>query len=96
LERILSKKKKEQAPEIKFERKPWIEKAKGMRVIILASLGLAVLVAYQIIRGSGNWGQGILWGLIFGGSVFLVYFGMNAFHKMMNKNNDQDPDEEKK
>ncbi len=92
----MSKNKKEQTPEIKFERKPWIEKAKGMRVIILASLGLAFLVAYQIIRGSGEWGQGILWGLIFGGSVFLVYFGMNAFHKMMNKNKDQDPDEEKK
>ncbi|HEY9121969.1 MAG TPA: hypothetical protein VIM80_03145 [Brevefilum sp.] len=92
----MSKKKKEQTPEINFERKPWIEKAKGMRVIILASLGLAVLVAYQIIRGSGDWGQGILWGLIFGVSVFLVYFGMNAFHKMMNKNNDQDSDEEKK
>jgi predicted cobalt transporter CbtA len=61
----------------------------------LVSLGLAVLVAYQIIRGSGDWGQGILWGLIFGVSIFLVYFGMNAFHKMMNKDKDQDSDKEK-
>jgi len=91
----LSKKNKEKQPEVKFERKPWIERTKGMRVIILVSLGLAVLVAYQIIRGSGDWGQGILWGLIFGVSVFLIYFGMNAFHKMMNKNKDQDPDEKK-
>jgi arginine exporter protein ArgO len=53
------------------------------------------LVAYQIIRGSGNWGQGILWGLIFGGSVFLVYFGMNAFHKFMNKDKEKDSDQEK-
>lgn len=95
LERVLSKKSKENKPEEKFERKPWIEKTKGIQVIILAGLFLGVLVAYQIIRGSGNWGQGILWGLIFGGSVFLVYFGMNAFHNLMNKNQDEDSDQKK-
>ncbi|MDY6846468.1 MAG: hypothetical protein SVP52_04975 [Chloroflexota bacterium] len=89
----MSKKKKEKTPEVKFERKPWIEKTKGIRLIVLVSFGLAMLVAYQIIRGSGDWGQGILWGLIFGGSVFLVYFGMNAFHKMMNKNKDEDSEQ---
>jgi predicted cobalt transporter CbtA len=93
LEPILSKKKVQKQPQVNFERKPWIEKTKGMRVIILVALLLAVLVAYQIIRGSGNWGQGILWGLIFGGSVFLVYFGMNAFHKFINKEKDSDQDQ---
>ncbi len=89
----MSKKKKEETPEIKFERSPWIEKARGLQVIILAGLMLGVLVAYQIIRGSGNWGQGILWGFIFGGSVIFVYFGMNAFHKLMNKDKDKDSDQ---
>jgi len=88
----LSKKNKEKEPEIKFERKAWIEKTRGLQVIGLAGLMLGVLVAYQIIRGSGDWGQGILWGVIFGGSVFLVYFGMNAFHKFMNKNQDKNND----
>ena len=91
----MSKKNKENNEEIEFERKPWIQKAKGLQVIGLASLFLGVLVAYQIIRGSGNWGQGILWGLIFGGSVFLVYFGMNAFHKLMNRNKEDDSDQKK-
>jgi predicted cobalt transporter CbtA len=89
----LSKKEQEKNSEEIFERKPWIEKAKGMRVIIIAGLALAVLVAYQIIQGSGNWGQGILWGLIFGGSVFLVYFGMMAFHKWVNK--EKNPNQKK-
>lgn len=87
---ILGKKKKEKKPEIKFEKKPWIEKTKGLVLIGGVSLILAVVVAYQIIRGSGHWGQGILWGLIFGASVFLVYFGMNAFHNLMNKDKDSD------
>ena len=91
----MSKKNKEREPEIKFERKPWIEKTRGLQVIGLAGLLLGVLVAYQIIRGSGDWGQGILWGLIFGGSVILVYFGMNAFHKLMNKNKEKDSDQNK-
>jgi predicted cobalt transporter CbtA len=89
----LSKKEQDKNSEEIFERKPWIEKAKGMRVIIIAGLALAVLVAYQIIQGSGNWGQGILWGLIFGGSVFLVYFGMMAFHKWVNK--EKNPNQKK-
>jgi predicted cobalt transporter CbtA len=92
---VLSKNNKEKEPEIKFERKPWIEKTRGLQVIGLAGLLLGVLVAYQIIRGSGDWGQGILWGLIFGGSVILVYFGMNAFHKLMNKNKEKDSDQNK-
>lgn len=89
----MEKKKKEKKPEIKLERKPWIEKTKGLLLIGFVSLFLTILVAYQIIRGSGDWGQGILWGLIFGGSVFLVYFGMNAFHALMNRNKDKDSDQ---
>ncbi len=91
----MSKKSKENKPEEKFERKPWIEKTSGMQIIGFAGLILAVLVASQIIRGSGDWGQGILWGVIFGGSVFLVYFGMNAFHRFMNRGKDNNHDQKK-
>lgn len=91
----MSKKSKEKKQENDFQRKPWIEKTRGLQVIILAGFLLGILVAYQIIRGSGNWGQGILWGFIFGSSVFLVYFGMNAFHKFMSGDKDKDSDQEK-
>jgi len=89
----LNKKNKENDQEINIERQPWIQKTRGLQVIVLAGLLLGVLVAYQIIRGSGDWGQGILWGFIFGGSVFLVYFGMNAFHKFMGKDKGNDSDQ---
>lgn len=89
----MSKKNKENEQKINIERQPWIQKTRGLQVIVLAGLLLGVLVAYQIIRGSGDWGQGILWGFIFGGSVILVYFAMNAFHKFMNKNNEKDSDQ---
>lgn len=72
-----------------FERKPWIEKIKGLKIIIVVSLSLALWIGFQIIRAEGNWGKGILWGLIFGATVPLVYFGMNAFHKFLNKDKEK-------
>ena len=83
----MSKKKKDQSKN-ELEQKRWIERIKGLRIIIVVSLSLGLWVGFQIIRAEGNWGKGILWGLIFGGSVALVYFGMNAFHKFMKKGKD--------
>lgn len=85
----MSKKNKDKSnSNLKLERKPWIERIKGLRIIIVVGLSLALWVGFQIVRAEGNWGKGILWGLIFGASVPLVYFGMNAFHKFLNKGND--------
>lgn len=65
-------------------RKPWLEMKSAVKILAVVSIVLAVIVAYQIIRGSGDWGQGILWGLIFGSSVWIVFFGMNFFHSLFN------------
>ena len=66
-------------------REPWIKRKNALITIGLLSLALAVLVAYQIIKGSGDWGQGILWGFIFGASILLIFFGMNWFHSLFYK-----------
>ncbi len=68
-----------------MERKPWIKKTKGLRIIAVVSLSLAFWVGYQIMRSENDWGSAILWGVIFGASTFLVYIGMNAFHSLFNK-----------
>ena len=83
-------KKKENKPKEDIKREPWIQKNKGVRIVMAASAALALWVGYQIIRTEGNWGKGILWGLLFGASIFLVYYGMNAFHRLFNKNNDKE------
>lgn len=64
-------------------RKPWIKKKTGFIVITIASIALAVLTAAQIVMGSGDWGKAILWGLVFGGMVWLVFFGMSWFQGLM-------------
>jgi len=78
-------KKNENKPAEDYQRRPWIQKNKGFRIIVAISLSLALWVGYQIIKNEGNWGKGILWGLLIGGSILLVYYGMNAFHRLFNK-----------
>ncbi len=70
--------------ETNFEdlKKPWIQQRTGLRLIIGISVGLMLLVAAQIIIGTGDWGKGILYGLLFGGSIWLVFYGMNWFHTL--------------
>ena len=65
-------------------REPWIQKRSAMIALTLVSIALMGLVAWNIIKGSGDWGQGLLWGFVFGASIWLVYFGMTLFHSLFN------------
>ncbi|MFZ3069957.1 MAG: hypothetical protein WA110_02400 [Anaerolineaceae bacterium] len=83
----MSKEKKQPAKEVdeRSMREPWLQKKKGLLVIGIVSVVMFVLVAYQIVKGSGQWGQAILWGLVVGGSIWLVFYGMTWFHTLFNK-----------
>lgn len=63
-------------------RKPWIQKKTGRYVIIILSIAMMIFVAANIIMQSGDWGRGILFGVLFGGSIWLVFGGMNWFHSL--------------
>lgn len=78
------KNKTKQKEEVNLEelKKPWIQQKTGLRLILGISVGLMILVAAQIIIGTGDWGRGILYGLLFGGSIWLVFYGMNWFHSL--------------
>ena len=69
--------------------KPWIQKRTGFFVITIVSIGIMILVAAQIIMGSGDWARGLLWGFLFGGSIWFVFFGMNWFHSLFRTKNKQ-------
>ena len=70
-------------------RKPWLQKKTGILVIAVLSIAVTILVAVQIIMGSGDWGRGLLWGFIYGGSIWLVFYGMNWFHSLFRPKTDQ-------
>ena len=63
-------------------RKPWIQKKTGRLVIIILSIAVMIFVAATIIIETKDWGHGILYGVLFGGSIWLVFGGMNWFHSL--------------
>ncbi len=76
-------------------RKPWIKKKSGFIVITIVSIALAILTGAQIVMGSGDWGNAILWGLIFGGMVWAVFFGMSWFQGLMHPKPNDDLNKKK-
>lgn len=47
---------------------------KGMIIIAFTSVLMAILTAWQTIPSKG-WLEGILWGLLFGGLIWVIFFG---------------------
>jgi fatty acid desaturase len=78
-----SKKKKAQKPEQSLNQ-PWISMRKGIIVIAITSVAMAVLTAWQVIPSQG-WVEGILWGLLFGALIWAVFFGNILINKLLRR-----------
>ena len=78
-----SKKPKDQKEE-KPARQPWISMRSGLITIIITSVAIAVLIAWQVIPSRG-WVEGILWGLLFGALIWVIFFGNIFINKLLRK-----------
>jgi hypothetical protein len=63
---------------------PWISMRSGMRAIAVASLGMAILTAWEVVPVKG-WLEGILWGLFFGALIWAIFFGMYWFNRLIRR-----------
>jgi hypothetical protein len=82
-----NKNKTKKTPKVKDEEipiKPWVSMRGGMIIMIITSLALVVLVASQAIPSTG-WLEGILWGLLFGGMIWIIFFGNLWITKKLRK-----------
>jgi hypothetical protein len=89
MERIMAKKKKnKQKPkEQEIEKsmnQPWISMRSGLKIIMVTSIGMAVLTAWQVVPSKG-WLEGILWGLLFGALIWAVFFGNILITKFLRR-----------
>jgi hypothetical protein len=86
LEPVVSKKskKKKEAKANPPALQPWISLTSGMKIIAFTSIGLAVLTAWQVIPSKG-WLEGVLWGLVFGGLIWLIFFGNILLNRFLRK-----------
>jgi hypothetical protein len=78
-----SKKPKDQKEE-KSLNQPWISMRKGLIIIAITSVVLAVLTASQVIPSRG-WVEGILWGLLFGAFIWAIFFGNILINRLFRK-----------
>jgi hypothetical protein len=78
-----SKKRNEQKEE-KLPNEPWIPMRKGLIIIAITSIGMAVLTAWQVIPSKG-WLEGILWGLLFGALIWAIFFGNILINRLLRK-----------
>jgi len=78
-----SKKPKGQKEE-KSLNQPWITMRKGMKIIAITSVAMAVLTAWQVIPSKG-WVEGILWGLLFGAFIWAIFFGNILINRLLRK-----------
>ena len=74
---------KKQKEEIPFN-KPWISLRGGLIVMAITSLVLAGVIASQVIPSTG-WLEGIGWGLLFAGMIWVIFFGNLWITKKLRK-----------
>jgi len=77
------KTKKEEKAENPMNR-PWISMRRGMIIIAITSVAMAVLTASQVIPSKG-WMEGILWGLLFGVLIWAIFFGNILLNRFLRK-----------
>jgi hypothetical protein len=70
----VSKKSKKQRDQEVDLNSPWIQLRSGMLAVTAVSISLALWVGWNLIPSEGYL-NAALWGLGFGGSVWLIFFG---------------------
>ncbi|HSK67224.1 MAG TPA: hypothetical protein VK888_09850 [Anaerolineales bacterium] len=63
---------------------PWISMRRGLIIIAITSVVMAVLTAWQVIPSRG-WLEGILWGLLFGAFIWVIFFGNILINRFLRK-----------
>lgn len=63
---------------------PWISMRSGIIIIAITSLGMTVLTAIQVIPVKG-WLEGLLWSVLFGALIWVVFFGMNFINRFFRR-----------
>jgi hypothetical protein len=87
---VANKNRTKKTPKVKDDKlpvdlnKPWVSLRGGMIIMAITSLVLAVVIASQVIPSTG-WLEGIGWGLLFAGMIWVIFFGNLWITKKLRK-----------
>jgi hypothetical protein len=79
-----NKKKPKEQKDIDGLNRPWISMRKGLIIMAITSVVMAVLTAIQVVPSRG-WVEGILWGLLFGALVWAIFFGNILINRFLRR-----------
>lgn len=64
----------------------WIPYRTGIIIIAILSIGMIAMTAYQAVTEFGmTWGEGLLRGVIFGGSLWIIFFGFILLNRLLGR-----------
>lgn len=64
----------------------WIPYRTGIIIIAVLSIGMIVMTAYQAVTEFGmTWGEGLLRGLLFGGTLWIIFFGFILLNRLLGR-----------
>jgi hypothetical protein len=81
---VAKTKKEKTAKKSSLSSEPWISMRRGLIIITITSIAMAVLTAWEVIPVKG-WTEGILWGLLFGALIWVIFFGMIFFNRFIQR-----------
>jgi len=62
---------------------PWIQMKTGIYVVTAASILMAVLTTWQSLEGGLPWLDSILYGLLFGALVWVIFYFSQLFFRWL-------------
>lgn len=65
---------------------PWIQMRSGLKIMTVASLFITVFIAWQLVPSEGFL-KGVGWGIVFGLSMWLIFFAGVWFNHWMRRGN---------
>ena len=64
----------------------WIPYRTGIIIIAILSIGMIAMTAYQAVTEFGmTWAEGLLRGVIFGGSLWIIFFGFILLNRLLGR-----------
>jgi uncharacterized membrane-anchored protein len=83
-EQLANKSNKKQSKKQDRQDDAWLSMRTGMIVITIVSLAIGAWTAWNALPAEGL-GMSIFWGVVFGGSIWLVFFGAYFLNRWVRK-----------
>lgn len=73
-------------PKTKSNPNAWIQMRTGLIIICIISIAIGLFMGWTVYQIDNNFSEGILWGLGFGGAIWVIFFIALYFNRFVRGN----------